>query len=234
MKYKLPRQVFTPECVEVIIREMKKQKIKLSSATKQDLKDIKKICQVIKKSGLPDHLICKKLPADLGRGIFLHPKAESLEKGEIIAPYAGALSIVPQNLADDGSYAFEPVAELHLTKEEQSYFDPKCRYHPRRLYSLKLDALKQGNFTRFINHSEKPNVVACMMSIPSNRLGVNPAPIEIIYMVKKKIHPGEQLLVSYEDGEKSYWGAFKIKPFPMTPKTFQLDSSLKLVSKAKS
>jgi hypothetical protein len=43
--------------------------------------------------------------------------------------------------------------------------------------------------------------------------------------------PGEQLLISYEDGEKSYWGVAKIKPFPMTPKTFILDSGLKLVKK---
>jgi hypothetical protein len=231
MKYKLPRQVFTPEIAKVISREMKTQKFKLSSADKKDLEEIKAILAIIEKEGIPEHLVCKKLTNNLGHGIFLHPKAKPLEKGEIIAPYAGDLSLVPQNGEDEGSYAFEPINDLHLSKEEQAFFDPKKKFHPGRLYSLKLDALKKGNFTRFINHSEKPNVVACMMAISKNSMGLAPAPIEIIYMAKKKINPGEQLLVSYEDGEKSYWSVSKIKPFPMTPKTFKIDESLKLIHK---
>ncbi len=232
MKYRYPRQLFTPDLTSIIEREMKKQRLRLGVADKEDLKDIKEIISLIEKQGLPSHLVCKKLTHQLGHGIFLHPKSRPLEKGEIIAPYAGELSLVPQNAEDEGSYAFEPIADLHLTKEEQQSFDPKRKYHPRRLYSLKLDAYKKGNFTRFINHSEKPNVVACMMCIPSNSLGLPPAPIEIIYMVKKTIHPGEQLLVSYEDGEKSYWSAFGIKPFPMTPKTFKIDQKLRLIEKS--
>ncbi len=225
MKFKLPRQVLTKELIKVLSREMRKQKITLHNPSKNTLKQIAEGSKVIEKSGLPEHLVRKKLPHNLGHGIFLKLDAKPLLQGDVIAPYAGVVSLEPKNRPDDAAYAFEPLTDIHLKKEEQPLFDKTSTYHPRRLYSLKVDALKKGNFTRFINHSAKPNVVAVLLKIPSsNRYDLAAAPIEVVYFAKKTIHPGEQLLVSYEDGEKSYWSVFKIKPFPMTPKTFTLNS----------
>lgn len=189
--------------------------------TKKNRGELASVLTEIERSTLPKNLVRKKLRGKLGFGIFLHPKAKPILKGQLIAPYSGEVSIVAQNQDDDACYAFDPVVDFHLTKEEQKKFDPKNRYHPRRLYALKLDAAKTGNFTRFINHSSKPNVVAYLVSTRAN-------PYEIIYFAKKTIQPGEQLLVSYEDEEKSYWGILGIKPFPMTPQTFKLNTSLKL------
>ena len=177
----------------------------------------------------PKNLVCKKLPGGLGYGIFLHPKAQPILRGQIIAPYSGEVSFVPQNVPDDSLYAFEPLSKIHLTKEEQARFDGKRPFHPRRHYSMHVNALKKGNFTRFINHSDKPNVVADLYKVPSNPYGLSPSPIEVFYLAKKKIHPGEQLLVCYDGDSKSYWSALGIKPIPITPKTFQLDSSLKVI-----
>jgi len=68
------------------------------------------------------------------------------------------------------------------------------------------------------------------LRIPKNRFGLEPMALEVIYFAKKKIWPGEQLLVSYEDGEEqTYWGVMGIKPYPLTPKTFQLSESLRLI-----
>jgi hypothetical protein len=188
------------------------------------LKEIAAISREIRKRGLPKHLVLKKLRGKLGYGVFLHPKARPIRKGAVIAPYAGVVLLEPQN--DDGGsdYAFSLLPDLVLSREEQQALDPKRKYHPRRLYSLDLDADQKGNFTRFINHSAKPNVEAHFLRIPRNALGVPPAPFEIIYMANQTIEPGEQLLVCYEDEEKSYWGALGIKPFPMTPKTFRLNA----------
>lgn len=229
MKYKLSRQSINSEISNILAREIKKQKAEISKVTKSNLKEIAQVVKAIEKTGLPKYLICRKLSNQLGHGIFLHPDASPIEKGQVIAPYAGIVSIVPQSDFGESSYAFAPIERMLLTKEEQLYFDKKQKYHPRRRYSLKVDADKKGNFTRFINHSEKPNVVAYLYSIPANSYGLEPARIEIIYIAKKRIHPGEQLLVSYEADEKSYWGPAKIKPFPMTPKTFRLSPSLKLI-----
>lgn len=228
MKFKLPCQVGDQSISAIISREIKKQKIRILRASQRHLKEIAEVSEEIKKLGLPKYLVCKKLPGDFGHGIFLHPEAKPIPKGHVIAPYAGEVSLAPQNSHDDSSYVFEMIADIHLSKKEQLLFDKHHAYHPRRLYSVNLDALKKGNFTRFINHSEKPNVVAHHVRIPSNDLGLTPAPLQIIYFAKKTIHPGEQLLVCYEDGEKSYWGSLKTKPIPVSPKTFQLNRSLQI------
>ncbi len=228
MEFKLPRQIINKEIANLLSREIKKKRIKIPKVSKNNLKEVTKVSKAIKKWGLPKYLVRKKLTSKLGYGVFLHSDAKAILKDQVIAPYAGEVSIVPQNEDDDGSYAFAPIEDICLNKEEQFLLDKKCRYHPKRIYAMKLDALKKGNFTRFINHSEKPNVIAYTVAVPSNRFGLTPSSIEIIYFAKKTIHPGEQLLTCYEDGEKSYWNASDTKPFPMTPKTFQLTSSLKI------
>ncbi|MGE5196811.1 MAG: SET domain-containing protein-lysine N-methyltransferase [Anaerolineae bacterium] len=230
MKYKLPRQILDEKLDKIISREARRQKVAIPAISKGKLKEMSKICREIKKEGLPSHLVCKRLPRGLGFGIFLHPKAKPLVKGQIIAAYAGEVSLIPQNEPDNSLYAFAILTDILLTKEEQRLLDSKRRYHPRRLYLLNLDALKKGNFTRFINHSEKPNVIALLYKTPKNPYGLVPSAVEVIYLVKKTIHPGEQLLVSYEEEEKSYWDVLKIRPIPITPQTFTLSSSLKVQS----
>ncbi len=231
MKYKLPRPVFTPILRRIISRELRKQKFTFLKACKQTLKELALVSKAIESKGLPHYLICKKLPHHLGRGIFLHPNADPILKGHAIASYSGEVSLIRQSEPDDGSYAFTPLMEIHLTREEQSLFDKAGPYRSQRLYALKIDAMKGGNLTRFINHSEKPNVRADIISIPRNAYGLTPAAVEIVYTAKRTIHPGEQLLVSYEAGGKSYWRALNIKPFPMTAKTLHLNKALKIIEK---
>jgi hypothetical protein len=231
MKFKLPRQILNKEITPAIVREIKKQNTELVRANKNNLKEVAQVLKSIESKGIPNHLICKKLPHNLGKGIFLHPDAEPILKDQVIAPYAGEICLIPQKGDDgDGSYAFVPLENIFLKKQEQRLVDKTSTYRPGRLYSLKIDAMKTGNFTRFINHSEKPNIVAHLFKIQPNRYGVETSPIEIIYIAKKKILPGEQLLICYEDEEKSYWGVAKIKPFPMTPKTFRINRSLEIAT----
>lgn len=226
MKFNLKRQIIGSDIIKIVSRNWKDEDLDRYLITKNNLKEIEQILKEIEKRALPKAFVLKKLPGKLGHGVFLHPKAAPILKGQAIAPYAGEVSIVVQNADDDASYAFDPVVDLRLTKEEQKKFDPKNRYHPRRLYALKLDAEKRGNFTRFVNHSSQPNVVAYLVSTKEN-------PYEIIYFAKKKILPGEQLLVSYEEEEDSYWGVLGIEPFPMTPRTFQIDKTLKLIHRSR-
>ncbi len=228
MKFKLPRALFNKEVQKIIFREVRRQKTGVLRAKRKHLKEMAAVVRSIKNEGLPKNLVCKKLPGELGYGIFLHPEAEPILKGQIIASYAGEPLCVPQNLTDGSSYAFELLSHMVLTKEEQERFDRQRAYHPRRLYSIHVDALKKGNFTRFINHSEKPNLIADFFKIPAKQ-GLAAAPIEVVYLAKKTIHPGEQLLISYEGDGPSYWIGRGVKPAPIFPKTFQLNSSLQLV-----
>lgn len=228
MKFKLPHPVISETMRKAASREVRRQKIYVATATAKHLKEIAAISKAIEKDGLPKNLVLKKLPGALGYGIFLHPKAEPILRGQVIGPYSGEISFVSQDVADDSPYAFELLGDVLLTREEQAFFDPKQPYQSKRKYSMLVDAIKKGNFIRYINHSEKPNIVANFFKIPSNSYGLAPLPIEVIYVAKKKILPGEQLLVSYEGDDKSYWSALEIQPVPITPQTFRLNSSLKL------
>lgn len=229
MKYKLPRQRVPLSMYPIIAREIRKQKIEVLKVGKKNLNELASICRAIEKNGLPDHLICKKLPKKLGFGIFLHPEAKPIRKGQIIGPYSGIVALLPQNAPGDSSYAFAPIVDIVLSKKEQTLFDKKNRYRPNRFYAIDVDAEKKGNFIRFINHSEKPNVVAHLFKVPANSLGLDPSPIEVIYVAKKTIHPGEQLLVCYEGDGSSYWKNLKIRPIPITPKTFRLTKNQNFV-----
>lgn len=228
MKFRLKRQTIDPAINALGTRKMRQHKIHVPKASKKILEQLAAVSHEIEQYGTPKHLVIKKLEKKLGFGVFLHPEARPILKGELIAPYSGEVFLCPKNLVDDSDYAFALISDFHLTKKEQLLFDPTRRYHPRRLYCIDLDAHKKGNFTRFINHSEKPNIEADFLRIPTNSLGLAPSSFELLYVAKKTIRPGEQLLICYEDDEASYWGALNIKPFPMTPKTFQLNSSFKV------
>jgi hypothetical protein len=220
--YSLPRPVFSSEIEKIALREVKKQTLALLKPSKQMLLELEAICRAISTRKMPPHLLCKKLPDPFGHGIFLSPQAKPLRKGHVIGTYSGKLSLAAQNRPDTSAYAFGLLFGILLSKKEQHRFDPHHPFHPKRLYCLSVDAAKTGNFTRYINHSESPNVVAELCRIPSNSHGLFPAPIEVIYFAKKTIHPGEQLLVSYEGEDKSYWNTLDVKPLPLTPTTYTL------------
>ncbi len=231
MKYKLPRQTIKQTNIKPIIeRELIRQGAPLDPMANKNLKELAQVTQTIKKNGLPDYLVLKKISDQIGHGIFLHPDAKPLKKGQVIGPYSGELSIEVQNKADDSAYAFALVTEMRLNKVEQKALDNANKFAPSRHYALNLDANKYGNFTRYINHCEKPNVEAMMHAIEKNKENLEEMPIEVIYIAKKTIQPGEQLLVCYEDEDETYWNAYGVKPVPMTPKTYMLDSDHNLVN----
>ncbi len=205
----------------MVLREVRRQRLMLFKLSSKQLCELALVCRWIARRKMPEGLVCKKLPGDLGFGIFLHPEAAPLRPSHVIGSYSGKLSLSVQNQPDESAYAFALLFDVLLSKEEQKRFDPSHLYHPRRHYCLSIDAMASGNFMRLINHSHKPNLVAELCRIPKNRRGLVPSPIEVVYLVKKTIRPGEQLLVSYEGEAKSYWNTLKIKPLPITPKTFQ-------------
>ncbi len=222
MKYRLHRQEFNQTVMDFTRKKIRQNKIYVPRISNKNFREAMAVGRPIQTRGLPKHLVLKKLPGKLGYGIFLNPEAPPIPKGEAIAPYSGDVFVTPEHQGNRSDYAFSLIEGFKLTKEEQGLLDPKRPYHPRRLYSVDLDAEKKGNFTRFINHStKKPNVEALFVRMP--KVGSSPPSFEIIYVAKKRILPGEQLLTCYDGEGNSYWGPLKIKPFPMTPQTFRLN-----------
>lgn len=229
MKFKLFRPQFNESLKSACKREIIKQGLIIRSSTDKILKKLFELESIIKKQGLPDNLVLKQLPDPMGWGIFLHPKAKPIKKGELIGSYGGEVYVLPQNVSDDSAYAFVPLEDMHLTKQEQSVLDKERRFHPSRKYIVCIDAKDKGNFLRFINHSEKPNIQARLMKVKKNNYGLDETPIEVLYFAKTTIKPGSQLLVSYEEGEESYWSVLNIKPEPIVADSFTLDDNLNLL-----
>lgn len=230
MKYNLPRPLHKQTNIsDIIERELVRQDSPLEYISKKSMQELADVVKSIQKKGLPDYLVLKKVSDEVGHGIFLHPKAAPLKKGAVIGSYSGELAIEVENKEDDSAYAFAVLGGLILKKAEQARLDKGKKFAPNRRYALNLDANHKGNFTRFINHCESPNVEAIILSVPKNRFGLEERPIEVVYFAKKTINPGEQLLVCYEDEDETYWSAFGTKPVKMTPKTYQLDAKLNLI-----
>jgi hypothetical protein len=229
MKYRLERPKFSEIACEVIARINEEKGESYNKLSKKAILELKSCCEAIKKEGLPSFLVHQKLPDPLGYGIFLHPKAKPLKRGFLIGSYSGEVVIKPKKEPDESAYAFAPEDDFKILKKEFLELELKGTFSSSRLYTLYIDADKKGNFLRFINHSEKPNIEARLLRVPKNNDGLETSPLEVFYFVKKNIEPGEQLLVCYEDEEKSYWGALNIEPSPIFPKTYRLDKNLKLI-----
>lgn len=130
MKYNLPRQIFiqSQKIQNVIAKEAKEQKDEIFKPTSQNLKEIAAICSAIEKQGLPDHLIVKKLPHDLGHGLFLHPEAQPLKRGNVIAPYSGEVELIAHKDERDSAYMFAIFTDLTLDKASQLALNPDSKF----------------------------------------------------------------------------------------------------------
>ncbi|MEI8365221.1 MAG: SET domain-containing protein [Parachlamydiaceae bacterium] len=115
----------------------------------------------------------KWIDPTMGYGVFAE---EDIEAGTCIGEYTGVVRRLFRNHPDHNAY---------------------CFHYPTRLWSWKyfaIDALHEGNFTRFINHSDTPNLnPSCLIK---DRI------LHLVFIANRRILKGSQLTFSY--GE-DYW-----------------------------
>ncbi|MFY7842808.1 MAG: SET domain-containing protein-lysine N-methyltransferase [Rhabdochlamydiaceae bacterium] len=223
MDFYLDRCFFPLPLIKIIKRQKTSLPQPLSSF---DCSALSRINSFMKAQQDPPYFIKKWINAQIKEGIFLHPMSYPLEKGEIVACYAGELELEEKKMCNQDSYTFHLLEEIVLTKKEQYLLGGEISYDPQKRYTLKVNAEKKGNFTRFINHSEKPNVMAYLTRIKKNVYGLEPSLIEIVFVARKRIHPGCQLLIDYG---QNYWARLGVDPFPLLENTYRLDSNLNFV-----
>lgn len=113
-----------------------------------------------------------------------------------------------------GVYTKEPLNRYTYLGEytgcirQKKFFNPKSNdysfdYITSLTKTFIMDALSQGNHTRFFNHSTRSNCVSFWYVSEDFQL-------HIVFMTSRKIEKGEQLLYDY--GEK-YW---KNRPSPLS------------------
>lgn len=132
--------------------------------------------EVLEERGVPP-ISLRWIDDEIGWGVFAE---KDFQKTEFIAKYSG---IVRKRVRHDSknAYCFEYPLELMETEESSPYV---------------IDAQDIGGISRYINHSEIPNLASLSVHVE----GIN----HIILYTIKKIPKGEQLCYDYGPG---YWQA---------------------------
>lgn len=162
----------TPECKMPPINE--------TFLSIEERKNLQKYAEAIKKKeeGIAWHL--QYIDETVGFGIFAD---QFINTGDYIAEYIGLV------LSKDEIFKRMPYDVAYTwTIKPPKYYDQQAFYL--------VDSKKTGNFTRFVNHSYEPNVVALIIYMEDAW--------HMIYVAMKDIRKGEQLLVDYGKG---YWAS---------------------------
>ena len=139
-----------------------------SSITIPEAKESEKYAQLIrKKYTVPVYI--QFIDDAIGYGVFADT---DIQPGQMIGEYAGIIK------------KYKPKGAQN--KEEVHNESYRWKYG-----SDILDAFDAGNFTRFINHSYNPNLEARYIKTNDN------FPAHLIYIARKPIKKGEQLLINY-------------------------------------
>jgi uncharacterized protein len=123
--------------------------------------------------GKTARIYIKWINPEIGYGAFA---AEEILKGQFVGEYTGI------------------VRRLYRSHPDHN---PYCFHYPTKWWSLKyfiVDSMREGNLTRFINHSDHPNLQP--LCLVDRRL------LHQVFVANRTIKQGEQLTFDY--GE-DYW-----------------------------
>lgn len=199
------------------------QNIKVDAKMKEQIKTYNDSLETT--SGLPPHLRLIPLPK-IGAGIF---SAVKIKKGDFLGFYPGEYTFIKaEDASPDISYMFN----IQLFKEKD--LTPQLKnLNVKEGDLLAIDALKCGNFTRYLNGAAdengaseaRANVYYEIVRLPRSKQ------LEIAFFAKTDISEGEALLIDYTE---TYWTNMGIKPDPLAPDTFTITKEGKLIRKTNS
>lgn len=120
-----------------------------------------------------------------------------IQRGEMICEYTG---IVEEDTGDeDNLYLWDYPTVMYATLANKK---------TRKKIKFCIDAQKAGNVARFINHTTRLYQNVGVQIVPAQNLW------HVIYIAKKDIKKGEQLLTHYG---VDYWRDRQIVPQPIKP-----------------
>ena len=182
-------------------------------------KTVIRLCEDVRNLGLPKNFIIKRHPK-IGFGIFTEDKI--IKKKTVVAIYTGKYILhrikSPERKTSLYMYGiqetihFKPGQYKRLVKEK--ILRSRKEYNPQDEYEITLDAAKEGNWARFINHSDNPN---CSVELRKIEASKNNFIILPVIIAKRDIKPGTQVTTDYG---KEYWKSCGIKKRHVKPSEF--------------
>ncbi len=162
---------------------------------------LKSLAAQVDENGLPGYIELR-YNRQLGYGVFA---TMNLPAHERLALYPGRYSLESQTATPPppySRYTFAIWADIWLPPQ---YFEGlrdagylrtlNTEHDPQELFLFQIDAEEEGNWSRFVNHSNEPNayVTLCRIADPiSGKLLIVP-----ILVTKRHIGPGEQITIDY-------------------------------------
>lgn len=124
-------------------------------------------------SGYTEDVVIRWIDEKIGYGLFAN---RDISEGSFVGEYSGVVRRLYRKKPETNDYSF---------------------HYPSRFWSWKyyvIDAQQQGNYMRYINHRDDPNLVPKCL--------VDRGILHHVFFASKKIHKGDQLTFDYG---KDYW-----------------------------
>jgi hypothetical protein len=163
--------------------------------------------------GIRPNLAVSKINDKIGNGVFLRPDARSIPEGTFIGVYSGEFQISHAKEIIESPYLFTVLSDLELDKSEIDLIEGGSHCETNHFY-IEVDGKKRGNFTRSLNHTSQE-----LSNLEVRYIKMRDGSVQIGIWTKKRVLPGEQLLLDYK---ADYWQSMNIKPSIVTPSTYKL------------
>lgn len=163
-----PSLLFATEDIEIAVKRKAEKKLRKKQYAAMNHWTLSLFGSEIQKKAEPSYLSVKWVNAIIGHGLFTEKKLAPLS---FIGEYTGVVR--PRKRRKDrlNDYVFGYVIGPHDTP-------------------WVIDAAERGNHTRFINHSDEPNLLSRSVITPDNIA-------HILFFTNRSIPAGGQLTVDY-------------------------------------
>lgn len=191
----------------LLIQKIKELAVSIyKDAKRPNLAHLSAYVKALEHEQLPFGLTVKRIP-NLGRCLFLSKTAQKIPTGTFLGYYSG--KIVEYSVDEQDGKNLDYALFLSEVSSTSAAF---------------IDAINEGNFTRFCSHSRKANALFSFHAHPGHT--ATTSPIQLGVTTCKDIHPGEMVLVNYS---ANYWANKSFIPTHLMPTSYTLNPAGKVV-----
>lgn len=178
--------------------------------------------EISPEDGLPTQFACEQIPglSVMNWGVFLKPSFAAIPENTLVHVYTGEIHVaevgkIPENT--DYNFDMLKPEDIEITREQKRALG----FSPDAKLEVYIDGSQNGNFLRFVNHAgkEAANLRAELVKVERTPAGT--IATQVAFYTKKRIKPGDQLMLDYD---KNYWKSRGLDPVQIRPESHRLSA----------